>query len=174
MESNWCFPNKRKISYEEQKTDKNIRVEEIRLREKENETASSRLNEKPKNEENNNVESNWCFPQKKKALINKEQKIDKTNKAEQIIDKNIKAKEKRLREKENQTESSGLNEEQKINKAKKDKERRTKENENETSGLIEEQKIDKNNKAKEKRLREKEKENEIAKPLTPDQKDIKY
>ena len=63
-----CFPKKRKTLNEEQKIDKNNKAEEIRLREKEKEIVSSRLNEKPKNEENNNVEIYWCFPQKKKKL----------------------------------------------------------------------------------------------------------
>ena len=68
-----------------------------------------------------------------------------------------KAKEKILRENENEDETSGLNEEQKIDKNNNaiEKRLREKENENKTSGLNEEQKNDKNNKAKEKRLREK-------------------
>ena len=45
--------------------DNNNKAKEKRL-EKENETASSRINEKPKNDENDKVESNWCFPKRKK------------------------------------------------------------------------------------------------------------
>ena len=48
MESNWCFPNKRKTLNEEQKIDKNNKAKEKRLREKENEIVSSRLNEEQK------------------------------------------------------------------------------------------------------------------------------
>ena len=89
MESNWCFPNKRKILNEEQKNDKN---DKTKLREKENETASSRLNEEQKNDENNSVESNWCFPNKRK-ILNEEQKNDKNDKT-------------KLREKENERGAS--------------------------------------------------------------------
>ena len=74
------------------KIDNNNKAKEKRLREKEKETASSRINEEPKNDENDKVESNWCFPKRKKTLIIEEQKT----------------KEKRLSEKEDETE---LNEE---------------------------------------------------------------
>ena len=86
MESNWCFPNKRKTLNEEQKIDNDNKVKEKILREKE---ISSRLNEEQKDDGKNNVESNWFFPIKRKTLINEQEKIDKNNKA----------KEKRLREK---------------------------------------------------------------------------
>ena len=58
MESNWCFPNKRKTLNEEQKIDKNNKAKEKRLRVKENEIASSRLNEEQKNDEYNKVKEN--------------------------------------------------------------------------------------------------------------------
>ena len=40
----------------------------MRLREKENEAATSRLNKEQKNDENDKEESNWCFPNKKKNI----------------------------------------------------------------------------------------------------------
>ena len=48
METNWCFPNKKKTLNEEQKIDANNKTKENILREKEKETASSRLNEEQK------------------------------------------------------------------------------------------------------------------------------
>ena len=79
MESNWCFPNKTKTLNEEQK---NNRDKEKRLREKENETATSRLNIEQRNEENDKVESNWCF---QKTLKNEEHK----NKEKRLTEKEI-------------------------------------------------------------------------------------
>ena len=66
MESNWCFPNKTKTLNEKQKIDNNNKAKEKRLREKENETVISIINEEPKNDENDKVESNWCFTKRKK------------------------------------------------------------------------------------------------------------
>ena len=40
MEYNWCFPDKRKTSHEEQNIER--KVEEKKLKEKENETAMER------------------------------------------------------------------------------------------------------------------------------------
>ena len=97
------------------------------------------------------MESNWCFPNIRKAL-NEEQKSDKNNKT----------KEKRLREKENETASSRLNEKQKndendkvesnwyfpkkwktlINEEQKTKEKRLSEKEDETqSSRLTEEKL---------------------------------
>ena len=80
------------------------------------------------------------------GILIEEHKAKQPLNEEQKIDKNNKAKEKSLREKENDNERSGLNEEQKNLLIKEHKAKKP---------LNEEQKIDKNNKVKEKILRKK-------------------